>query len=174
MHIEWIKEIEYKYAGFISSALVLLLAFTTMVSGGGHETPQQVVTRYNNYKTICTGLGYQNVPCDAGNGGKSMFMFTYQNSRRYMAKILPIRHKTLSNHQSSNTYQNTTIYIWNAGLWPRITGGGGQGGTKVRWGVCMGPLQAPRRYRIGPGRGCKGAERLRSLEVLTIGNNLYY
>nr|XP_022296734.1 complement C1q tumor necrosis factor-related protein 3-like [Crassostrea virginica] len=52
----------------MESALVLLLAFTTMVSGGGHETPQQVVTRYNNYKTICTGLGYQNVPCDAGNG----------------------------------------------------------------------------------------------------------
>ena len=57
---------------FFSSAFVLLLTFTTIVSGGGHETPQQVVTRYNNYKTICTGLGYQNVPCDAGKGGKSI------------------------------------------------------------------------------------------------------
>ena len=64
------KEIEYKYAGFISSAFVLLLTLATIVSGGGHETPQQVVTRYNNYKTICTGLGYQNVPCVAGNIGK--------------------------------------------------------------------------------------------------------
>nr|XP_022299009.1 complement C1q tumor necrosis factor-related protein 3-like [Crassostrea virginica] len=52
----------------MGSAFVLLLTFATIVSGGGHETPQQVVTKYNNYKTICTGLGYQNVPCDAGNG----------------------------------------------------------------------------------------------------------
>nr|XP_022299005.1 heavy metal-binding protein HIP-like [Crassostrea virginica]XP_022299006.1 heavy metal-binding protein HIP-like [Crassostrea virginica] len=49
----------------MESVFVILLAFTTIVSGGGHETPQQVVTRYNNYKTICTGLGYQNVRCDA-------------------------------------------------------------------------------------------------------------
>ena len=52
-----------------SSAFVLLLTFTTIVSGGGHETPQQVVTRFNNYKTICTGLGYQNVRCDAPKKG---------------------------------------------------------------------------------------------------------
>ena len=59
-----------------SSAFVLLLTFATIVSGGGHETPQQVVTKYNNYKTICTGLGYQNLQCKAGNdGGKSISMF---------------------------------------------------------------------------------------------------
>ena len=44
--------------------LSFLLAFTTFVSGGEHETPQQVVIRYNNYKTICTGLRYQYVRCD--------------------------------------------------------------------------------------------------------------
>ena len=54
-----------------SSAFVLLLTFTTIVSGGGHETPQQVVTRFNNYKTICTGLGYQNVRCDDVGEGKT-------------------------------------------------------------------------------------------------------
>lgn len=42
------------------------MAFTTFVSGGPgeHETPQQEVTRYNNYKTICRGLRYQYVRCD--------------------------------------------------------------------------------------------------------------
>ena len=60
-----------------SSAFILLLTFTTIVSGGGNETPQQVVTRYNNYKTICTGLGYQNVRCDAGKEGKPV---TYKSA----------------------------------------------------------------------------------------------
>ena len=64
----------------LSSAFVLLLTFTTIVSGGGHETPQEVLTLPNNCKTICTGLGYQNVLCDTG--GKSMF--TYQNAIIYI------------------------------------------------------------------------------------------
>ena len=55
-----------------SSVFVWLLTFTSIVFGGGHETPQQVVTRYNNYKTICNGLGYQNVRCDAGKQGKTV------------------------------------------------------------------------------------------------------
>nr|XP_022296733.1 complement C1q tumor necrosis factor-related protein 3-like [Crassostrea virginica] len=66
----------------MGSAFVLLLTFTTIVSGGGHETPQQVVTRYNNYKTICTGLGYHNVPCDVGKGDiafQSLLMKDLQN-----------------------------------------------------------------------------------------------
>nr|XP_022302428.1 complement C1q-like protein 3 [Crassostrea virginica] len=57
----------------MNSACVFLLTFTAVVSGGGHETPQQVVTRYNNYKTICTGLGYQNLQCKAGNDGGIVF-----------------------------------------------------------------------------------------------------
>ena len=56
-----------------SSAFVLLLTFATIVSGGGHETPQYVVTRYNKYKTICTRLGYQNLQCKAGNDGGEIF-----------------------------------------------------------------------------------------------------
>ena len=79
-----------------SSAFVLLLTVTTIVSGGGHETPQQVVTRYNNYKTICTGLGYQNVPCDAGNGGKSIFIFYIPKKSPLHGEILPMQRKTLS------------------------------------------------------------------------------
>nr|XP_022301910.1 complement C1q tumor necrosis factor-related protein 6-like [Crassostrea virginica] len=76
----------------MNSAFVLLLTFATIVSGGGHETPQQVVTRYNNYKTICTGLGYQNLQCKAGNDGGIVFQSTLT--------------KTLQNLK----YQETVIY----------------------------------------------------------------
>lgn len=57
---------------FHSSIYVCFLTFATNVSGGGHETTEQVVTRCNNYETICTGLYFQNVRCDAGKEGKSM------------------------------------------------------------------------------------------------------
>nr|XP_022302808.1 complement C1q tumor necrosis factor-related protein 2-like [Crassostrea virginica] len=66
----------------MNSVFVLLLTFISVVSGGGHETPQQVVTRYNNYKTICTGLGYEHVSCKAGNEGivfQSSLSKTLQN-----------------------------------------------------------------------------------------------
>uniref|UniRef100_A0A8W8LPQ9 C1q domain-containing protein n=1 Tax=Magallana gigas TaxID=29159 RepID=A0A8W8LPQ9_MAGGI len=39
------------------------MSFALLVAGTTHETPQQVVTRYNNYKAICNGIGFQNVRC---------------------------------------------------------------------------------------------------------------
>ncbi|XP_052678292.1 heavy metal-binding protein HIP-like [Crassostrea angulata] len=41
----------------------LLMSFALLVAVTAHETPQQVVTRYNNYKAICNGMGYENVRC---------------------------------------------------------------------------------------------------------------
>ena len=126
------------------------------------------VTRYNNYKTICTGLGYQNVPCDAGNGGKSIFIFYIPKKSPLHGEILPIQRNTLS-IQSIIQYilKYYDLHLKRMAV-SRNSRGVGKGGTKVRCGVCMGPLKAPRRYRTGPRRGCKGAERPRSPEVLTI------
>ncbi|XP_061176946.1 complement C1q tumor necrosis factor-related protein 7-like [Saccostrea echinata] len=42
------------------SVLVLLLILVTAVLGSVRESPQQIVNKYNNYRTICDGLGYQN------------------------------------------------------------------------------------------------------------------
>uniref|UniRef100_K1QBA7 Complement C1q tumor necrosis factor-related protein 3 n=1 Tax=Magallana gigas TaxID=29159 RepID=K1QBA7_MAGGI len=41
----------------------LLMIFALLVAVTANETPQQVVTRYNNYKAICNGIGYENVRC---------------------------------------------------------------------------------------------------------------
>nr|XP_034307451.1 heavy metal-binding protein HIP-like isoform X1 [Crassostrea gigas] len=41
----------------------LLMIFAFHVARTSHETPQQVVTRYNNYKAICNGLGFKKVQC---------------------------------------------------------------------------------------------------------------
>nr|XP_022299002.1 heavy metal-binding protein HIP-like [Crassostrea virginica] len=86
----------------MNSAYVLLLTFATIVSGGGHETPQQVVTRYNNYRTICTGLGYQNLQCKAGNDGGIVFQSTLT--------------KTLQNLKNQETviYEKVTLNEGNA------------------------------------------------------------
>eukprot|EP00105_Crassostrea_gigas_P027750 XP_011449190.2 PREDICTED: heavy metal-binding protein HIP-like [Crassostrea gigas] len=40
-----------------------VMSFALLVAGSAHETPQQVVTRYNNYKAICSGMGFENVRC---------------------------------------------------------------------------------------------------------------
>uniref|UniRef100_K1QYK6 Complement C1q tumor necrosis factor-related protein 3 n=1 Tax=Magallana gigas TaxID=29159 RepID=K1QYK6_MAGGI len=39
------------------------MSIAILVVGSGHETPQQVVTRYNNYKAICNGMGFEKVNC---------------------------------------------------------------------------------------------------------------
>nr|XP_034307456.1 complement C1q tumor necrosis factor-related protein 2-like isoform X2 [Crassostrea gigas] len=41
----------------------LLTSFALLVAGTTHETPQQVVTKYNNYKAICNGMGFENMRC---------------------------------------------------------------------------------------------------------------
>eukprot|EP00105_Crassostrea_gigas_P032547 XP_011455588.1 PREDICTED: complement C1q tumor necrosis factor-related protein 3 [Crassostrea gigas] len=50
-------------AKMIKSVRFLLLSLLLLVPGTAPETPQQVVTRYNNYKAICNGLGYENLGC---------------------------------------------------------------------------------------------------------------
>nr|XP_034307448.1 complement C1q tumor necrosis factor-related protein 3-like isoform X3 [Crassostrea gigas] len=41
----------------------MLMSVPLLVAVTANETPQQVVTRYNNYKAICDGMGFQNVRC---------------------------------------------------------------------------------------------------------------
>ncbi|XP_061176947.1 heavy metal-binding protein HIP-like [Saccostrea echinata] len=55
--------------------LVLLLVMVTTVFGSMKETPQQIVNKYNNYRKICIGLGYQNLSCKADNKGKRSIAF---------------------------------------------------------------------------------------------------
>ncbi|XP_062599641.1 cerebellin-2-like [Saccostrea cucullata] len=57
------------------NGFVLLLILVTAVFGSIKETPQQIVTKYNNYRTICTGLGYQNLSCKDGIKGKRSIAF---------------------------------------------------------------------------------------------------
>uniref|UniRef100_A0A8W8LMJ7 C1q domain-containing protein n=1 Tax=Magallana gigas TaxID=29159 RepID=A0A8W8LMJ7_MAGGI len=40
-----------------------MLSLPFLVAVAANETPQQVVTKYNNYKAICNGLGYKNLGC---------------------------------------------------------------------------------------------------------------
>lgn len=47
----------------INSVRFLLLSLFLLVAETANETPQQVVTRYKNYKAICNGLGYENLGC---------------------------------------------------------------------------------------------------------------
>lgn len=44
--------------------LVLLLTLFKDASPSVNDTPQQVVTKYNYYETICTGLGYTATQCN--------------------------------------------------------------------------------------------------------------
>ncbi|XP_062619515.1 heavy metal-binding protein HIP-like [Saccostrea cucullata] len=59
----------------MKSVHVLLLILVTAVFGSIKETPQQIVTKYKNYRTICTGLGYQNLSCKADIKGKRSIAF---------------------------------------------------------------------------------------------------
>nr|XP_034307463.1 heavy metal-binding protein HIP-like [Crassostrea gigas] len=57
----------------------LMMSFALLVAGTAHETPQQVVTRYNNYKAICDGMGFQNVRCKDPIAFQSSLTKTLQN-----------------------------------------------------------------------------------------------
>lgn len=47
----------------IFRACYLMLSLRLLVSVAANETPQQVVTKRNNYKAICNGLGYKKLGC---------------------------------------------------------------------------------------------------------------
>nr|XP_034307450.1 complement C1q tumor necrosis factor-related protein 2-like [Crassostrea gigas] len=55
----------------------LLMSFALLVAGTTHETPQQVVTKYNNYKAICNGMGFENMRC---KDGMRQDRFAFQSS----------------------------------------------------------------------------------------------
>ncbi|XP_061176944.1 uncharacterized protein LOC133185650 [Saccostrea echinata] len=61
----------------VKSGFVLLLVVVTRVFGSMKETPQQIINKYNNYRTICTGLGYQNLSCKADNKAPEEGMYTF-------------------------------------------------------------------------------------------------
>lgn len=65
------------------SVRFVLLSLLLLVAGTAPETPQQVVTRYNNYKAICNGLGYENLGCK----GKKEMVYTYFNVYYRICKI---------------------------------------------------------------------------------------
>lgn len=65
------------------SVRFVLLSLLLLVAGTAPETPQQVVTKYKNYKAICNGLGYENLGC---KGIKKM-IYTYFNVDYRICKI---------------------------------------------------------------------------------------
>uniref|UniRef100_K1PZ52 Heavy metal-binding protein HIP n=1 Tax=Magallana gigas TaxID=29159 RepID=K1PZ52_MAGGI len=50
-----------------------------LVAVTANETPQHVVTRYNNYRAICNGMGYENVRCKDPIAFQSSLTKTLQN-----------------------------------------------------------------------------------------------
>nr|XP_034307784.1 complement C1q tumor necrosis factor-related protein 4-like [Crassostrea gigas] len=89
------------------SVLVLLLSLFTYVSGSVPDTPQQVVTKYNNYKTICTGLGYKATQCN----GEQTKVIGFQSSRKGDLVNLKTSETVIFNQASLNkgsAYDTTT------------------------------------------------------------------
>nr|XP_034307479.1 complement C1q tumor necrosis factor-related protein 2-like [Crassostrea gigas] len=59
----------------------LLKSFILLVAGTAHETPQQVVTRYNNCKAICTGMGFEIGRCKDTIAFQSSLTKTLENMK---------------------------------------------------------------------------------------------
>lgn len=74
------KKVYNKNLSFIVNVIFrtcyLMLSLPLLVAVAPNETPQQVVTRYNNYKAICNGLGYKNLGC---KGSEVHFPFDIWN-----------------------------------------------------------------------------------------------
>ncbi|XP_062615561.1 cerebellin-3-like [Saccostrea cucullata] len=77
----------------MQSVVLLLMILVTVAFGSVKETPQEIVTKYNNYRTICTGLGYRNLSCNAEKKVKQTIAFqttlssSLQNIKSYQAVI---------------------------------------------------------------------------------------
>nr|XP_011445004.2 complement C1q tumor necrosis factor-related protein 4-like [Crassostrea gigas] len=65
----------------MTSICYLLLSFLLFVAGTVQETPQEVVTRYNNYKAICKGLDFKNV----GNKDTIAFQSSLIKTLKYVS-----------------------------------------------------------------------------------------
>ncbi|XP_052680200.1 complement C1q tumor necrosis factor-related protein 3-like [Crassostrea angulata] len=61
----------------------LMISFALLVVVTANETPQQVVTRYNNYKAICNGMGYENVRCKDPIDFQSSLTKPLENLKNY-------------------------------------------------------------------------------------------
>nr|XP_034307104.1 complement C1q tumor necrosis factor-related protein 3-like [Crassostrea gigas] len=90
------------------SVLVLLLSLVTFVSGTVNDTPQQVVTKYNNYKTICTGLGYKSTQCNGGRTeGPVVFQSSYKGTLENLKTSQTVKFNQVSLNEGS-AYNTTT------------------------------------------------------------------
>lgn len=65
----------------MTSICYMLLSFPLIVAGTAHETPKHVVSRYNNYKAICSGMGFENVRCKDAIAFQSSLTKTLENMR---------------------------------------------------------------------------------------------
>uniref|UniRef100_A0A8W8LVC3 C1q domain-containing protein n=1 Tax=Magallana gigas TaxID=29159 RepID=A0A8W8LVC3_MAGGI len=68
------------------------------VSGTAPDTPQQVVMKYNNYKTICTGLGYKATQCN----GEQREILGFQASMKNNLENMKTRETVIFNQVSLN------------------------------------------------------------------------
>nr|XP_034307108.1 complement C1q tumor necrosis factor-related protein 3-like [Crassostrea gigas] len=90
------------------SVLVLLLSLVTDVSGTVNDTPQQVVTKYNNYKTICTGLGYKSTQCNSGRTeGPVVFQSSCKGTLENLKTSETVKFNQVSLNEGS-AYSTTT------------------------------------------------------------------
>lgn len=63
------------------------MSFALLVAGTTHETPQQVVTKYNNYKAICNGMGFENMRC---KGSENILSISFDLSFYMIKRIVTI------------------------------------------------------------------------------------
>nr|XP_011425247.2 complement C1q tumor necrosis factor-related protein 3 [Crassostrea gigas] len=91
----------------MKSVLMLLLSLVTDVSGTVNDTPQQVVTKYNNYKTICTGLGYIATQCNDEQRGSIAFQSSLKGNLENMKTYETVIFNQVSLNEG-NTYNTTS------------------------------------------------------------------
>eukprot|EP00105_Crassostrea_gigas_P036684 XP_019920832.1 PREDICTED: complement C1q tumor necrosis factor-related protein 2 isoform X1 [Crassostrea gigas] len=60
----------------------LLMSFALLVVVTANESPQQIVTRYNNYKAICNGMDFENVRCKDTIAFQSSLTKTVENMKK--------------------------------------------------------------------------------------------
>ncbi|XP_056014447.1 complement C1q tumor necrosis factor-related protein 3-like [Ostrea edulis] len=80
---------------FFLLSLFLTVQFTATLS----DTPHQIVTKYKNYHTICTGLGYRDKPC--ANRGVVAFQALLQKHISNLGKSQPVIFDTLKLNEGS-------------------------------------------------------------------------
>ncbi|XP_048768993.2 complement C1q tumor necrosis factor-related protein 3-like [Ostrea edulis] len=80
---------------FFLLSLFLTVQFTATLS----DTPQQIVTKYKNYHTICNGLGYKEKSC--GNKGVVAFQALLKNSISNLGQHNSVKFDTVKLNEGS-------------------------------------------------------------------------